>query len=66
MKDGLIAGAQTRPGVNKGEYPLRAFTLLQLRTTLAVGAAYLGSKAAQFELPRDYNLNADAFFHHEY
>ena len=64
MKEGFIEGAQTQPGPRHSPNSLRSFTLLKLRTSLAVGAAYLGAKAAKVELPRDYSLNANVFYQH--
>jgi N-acetylglucosamine kinase len=66
MKDGLIEGSSTQPGPRKTSRSLKSFTLLKLRTTLAVGAAYLGAREAKFDMPRDYSQNADAFFQHVY
>lgn len=62
MEKGFIEGARTQPGPRKSLHPLRRFTLLQLQASLAVGAAYLGAKFADLELPRDYSLNANVFF----
>ena len=58
----LHEGANTQPGPRKSPNSLKCFTLLQLQTTLAVGAAYLGAKCAKIEFPRDYSLNAKVFF----
>ena len=66
MKDGFIQGAASQPGPVKSAHPLRSLRLLELRSTLAVGAAYLGALKAQVELPRDYSANANVFFRHSF
>lgn len=45
------------------EYFLPEFTLLNLQTSLALGAAYLGAKKAGVLLPINFNDNATPFFH---
>lgn len=62
MKKGFLEGASTQPGPRKSSHSLSRFNLLQLQTSLAVGAAYLGAKFAKVEFPRDYSLNANVFF----
>ncbi len=62
MQEGFLEGVNTQPGPRKSSHLLERFTLLQLQTSLAVGAAYMGAKFAKIEFPRDYSLNSKVFF----
>lgn len=66
MKEGFIKGAASQPGPRKSSRPLRSIRLLQLRTSLAVGAAYLGAQKAGVHLTREYDANVYVFFRHTY
>ena len=44
---------------------LEEVTLMRLKKNGAIGAAYLGAKAAGYILPLDYEDNVDVFFHQE-
>lgn len=66
LKNGFIEGAKRQPGSVKSTQTLKTFSLLQLEATPAVGAAYLGAKAADIHLPKDYSINASVFFKHTY
>lgn len=62
MEEGFLEGVKTQPGPKKSLNSLKCFSLLQLQSTLAVGAAYMGAKFAKIEFPRDYSLNSKVFF----
>ena len=62
MEEGFLEGVKTQPGQKKSLNSLKRFSLLQLQSTLAVGAAYMGAKFAKIEFPRDYSLNSKVFF----
>jgi N-acetylglucosamine kinase len=62
MEEGFLEGVNTQTGPRKSSHSLERFTLLQLQTSLAVGAAYMGAKFAKIEFPRDYSLNSKVFF----
>lgn len=62
MKDGFLTGAFTQPGPKETFNVLTLVSLMQLQTSLAVGAAYLGAKFAKEEFPREYSLNAKVFY----
>lgn len=62
MEKGFAEGASTQPGPRKTSNCLERFTLLQLQSTLAVGAAYMGAKFAKIDFPRDYGSNSKVFF----
>jgi len=64
MKKGFIEGALSQPGRRQSANALRSFSLLELQSSLAVGAAYLGAKTANVSLPRDYSANATVFYRH--
>jgi len=66
MKEGFVEGAGSQPGPIKSSNPLRSFRLLELSSTLAVGAAYLAAKEAKLDLVRDYSANAKLFFRHSF
>lgn len=66
MKEGFVEGAGSQPGPIKSSNSLRSFRLLELCSTLAVGAAYLAAKEAKLELVRDYSANAKLFFRHSF
>lgn len=66
MKEGFIEGTSSQPGPVKSSRSLPSFRLIELSTTLAVGAAYLGAKGAGIDLPRDYNSNFNVFFRHAF
>lgn len=62
MKEGFIKGAYTQPGPRKSMHSLGSIRLLSLKSSLALGAAYLGAKEGQITFPKDYSLNTDEFF----
>lgn len=62
MEKGFTEGANTQPGPRKCPNALERFSLLQLQTTLAVGAAYMGAKFAKIDFPREYGRNSKVFF----
>jgi len=64
MKEGFIEGTQSQRGRRQSANGLRSFTLLQLTSSLAVGAAYLAAKTADVQLPCDYSVNATVFYRH--
>ncbi len=63
MKEGFLEGIKSHPGPIKKGQDLKSFRLLELKSTLAVGAAYLGAKEAGIiNFPRDYSANTYTFF----
>ena len=45
---------------------MKRFSLVKLRESSAVGAAALGAKTADHQLPIDYGSMVDEFFSHEF
>ena len=41
-----------------------AYSLLLMKVSSAIGAAYLGAKAAGYRLPVEYADNVDQLYHH--
>lgn len=62
MKEGFIKGAYSQPGPRTSLHPLGSLRLLQLKCSLAVGAAYLGAQEGNIAFPRNYALNSNEFF----
>lgn len=61
MKAGFIKGV--KPHLDKDQ-TIPKLTLLRLTVTSAIGATYLGSRKAGYDLPRDYSKNVYSIFSH--
>ena len=46
----------------RDHHRIRKISLLELKESSALGAAGLGAKAVNFDLPLDYKANATLFF----
>lgn len=62
MKDGFLDTLHS-PHIECRK--LKEVTLLRLKKNAAIGAAYVGAKAAGHVLPLDYKNNVDVFYHAE-
>lgn len=61
LKDGFLEALRVP---RKPSDPIiREVTLVELQTTVALGAAALGAKASNHKLPLNYDRNATVFFH---
>ena len=66
MTNGFTEGIRhLGTGKDKLINPIKELTLYTLNTSVAAGAAYLGSETAGYYLPRNYKENCSLLYHYE-